>query len=276
MSPQNPSAVVRPPIAATPRARTWQLLEAAHPDDRASRAVDAVLLSLIALNVVAVVLETVSAVEARFGGALRSFEAVSVVVFTLELAARVWSCVEDPRYAGAVRGRLRYLRSPMAVVDAAAVAPFYLAFLGVDLRVARVLRLLRFFRLAKLGRYVETLRLFAAVMRTKHEELVITTCLMALLVLLGASLVYFAENAVQPEVFSSIPAAMWWAIATLTTVGYGDVVPVTGAGRLLGALTAVLGLGLFALPTAIIGSGFMEALQQRKGAPCCRHCGKEL
>jgi voltage-gated potassium channel len=270
------SPVVEHARPVTVRTRTWQLLETADAGDRASQAVDVVLLVLIALNVIAVVLETVAAVEARLGGVFRGFELFSVAVFTLEYAARVWSSVEDPRYAGAVRGRLRFMRTPMALVDAAAVAPFYLVFLGFDLRIVRLLRLTRFFRVAKLGRYVETLRLFAGVFRTRREELVITTCLMGALVLLGASLVYFAENRVQPEAFASIPATMWWAIATLTTVGYGDVVPVTGLGRLLGAFTAVLGLGLFALPTAILGSGFIEAIEARKAPPCCRHCGKEL
>lgn len=164
----------------------------------------------------------------------------------------------------------------MALVDLLAVLPFFLQFIGVDLRFVRAFRLMRLFRLAKAARYVTALHLFRAVARSKREELVLTTCVLALLLLVASSSMYFAEHGAQPEEFSSIPATMWWAVATLTTVGYGDVIPVTVFGRFLGSAVAILGIGLFALPTAILGSGFVEEIAKTKQPQRCPHCGKEL
>jgi voltage-gated potassium channel len=258
--------------------RTWEIIEVARPGDRVSAGFDAALLVLIALNIVAVVIETVPSIQRQWGRALLRFEWFSVAVFSAEYVVRVWAAPADPRYAGRIRGRLRYMITPMAIIDLMAVLPSFLPIFGVDLRMARALRLTRVFRVAKLGRYVSALRLFADVARRKREELVLTTCVLGLMLLVSSSLMYFAENDDQPEVFSSIPAAMWWAIATLTTVGYGDVYPITPLGRLLASVSAVVGIGLFALPTAILGAGFVEEIEKRKHEHprTCPHCGKEL
>jgi voltage-gated potassium channel len=260
----------------TLRQRAWQILGAAQPGDRPSYVFDVFLLALISVNIIAVILETVRGVQLRYGSLLLGVEYFSIAVFSVEYLVRLWAAPHDPRYQGAVRGRLRWAMSPMALVDLLAVLPFYLPFLGFDLRMARALRLARIFRIAKLGRYVHTLRLFADVVRAKREELVMTTFILAFLLLVASSLMYYAENPVQPEAFSSIPASMWWAAATLTTVGYGDVYPITPLGRLLGAGVAIVGIGLFALPTAILGSGFIEEVARRKERPHCPHCGEEL
>lgn len=233
---------------------------------RIARLLDAALLGLIILNVVAAVVGTVPGVEARFGRELAAFETFSIVVFTVEYVVRV----------GMARDRLRYVVSPLAVIDLLAVLPFYLPFVGVDLRVVRAFRLLRLFRLAKAARYVRAVHVFSGVVRSKREELVIAASVMVLLVICASSLMYYAEHEAQPQAFSSIPAAMWWSIATLTTVGYGDVYPVTPAGRLIGSLVAVLGIGFFALPTAILGAGFVEAVSYQKKNPTCPHCGGPL
>lgn len=258
--------------------RVWEILEEGQPGDVVSHVFDVALLTLIVVNVAAVIIGTVPAVAARWGTELRLIEAISVAVFTVEYVLRLWSAAADVRYAGAARGRLRFMRTPLAIVDLLAFAPAYLTFLGVDLRVTRALRLLRILRIAKLARYLNALRLFARVASAKREELVMTSAVVAILLLLASSLMYFAENEAQPDRFSSIPAAMWWGIVTLTTVGYGDVYPVTTVGRLIGAVVAVLGIGLFALPTAILGSGFVEEIQrQRQVQPMtCPHCGREL
>lgn len=256
--------------------RTWEVLEVARSGDRLSRVVDIGILFLIGLNVAAVILETVQGIALQFGGALSWFERFSVAVFSIEYLARVWSAPADIRYNGAVRGRLRYVFTPMALIDLLAVLPFFLPFIGVDLRFVRAFRLMRVFRVVKAGRYVTALHLFRAVARSKREELVLTTCVLALLLLVASSSMYFAEHAAQPEVFSSIPATMWWAVATLTTVGYGDVIPLTAFGRFLGSAVAILGIGLFALPTAILGSGFVEEIAKTKRTQRCPHCGKEL
>lgn len=233
---------------------------------RIVRSLDAALLGLIVLNVVAAIVGTVPGVEARFGHALAVFETFSVVIFSVEYVVRVW----------AARNRLRYVVSPLAVIDLLAVVPFYLPFLGVDLRVARAFRLMRLFRLAKAARYVRAVQVFGGVVRSKREELVIAASVMVLLVICASSLMYYAEHEAQPHAFSSIPAAMWWSIATLTTVGYGDIYPVTPAGRLIGSVVAVLGVGFFALPTAILGAGFVEVVSYQKKNPTCPHCGGPL
>ena len=230
------------------------------------RALEAGLFALVILNVVASIVGTVAEVEARFGRELAVFETISVATFTVEYVVRLWMA----------RRRVRYILSPLALIDLAAILPFYLPFLGVDLRFARALRLLRLFRMAKVTRYVRALDVFGEVARAKREELVIAVSVMAILLVCASSVIYFAEHDAQPQVFSSIPASMWWSAATLTTVGYGDVYPVTPLGRLVAAVVAVLGIGFFALPTAILGAGFMEVVSHRRNPPRCPHCGESI
>jgi voltage-gated potassium channel len=254
--------------------RLWEILEPGQPGDRLSHLFDGVLLTLIALNAIAVVVGSMPAVDMRYGTALGAFEGVSVAAFTLEYLARVWSCTADPRYASPFWGRLRYARSPMAIVDLLAVLPFYLVFVSADLRAIRTLRLLRILRIAKLGRYFHALRLFGRVAHDKREELLVTLFVLVILLVMASSVMYYAEHEAQPGAFASIPATMWWAVETLTTVGYGDIVPITPLGRMLGAVVAFLGIGLFALPTAIIGAAFIDELGRGKAAvdgvcPCC-------
>ncbi len=270
------------------RRRLWEILEDHGPDDRLGRSVDLFLMTLITLNVVAVILETVEPIRAAAPRFFVWFEVASVLVFSLEYAGRLWAAPESPRFPRPVSGRLRFAATPMAVIDLLAVVPFYLPFLGIDLRFMRALRLLRIFRLAKLGRYVGVLGLFRAVLTNKREELVMTTFVLAILLVITSSLMYYVEGSAQPEAFSSIPSTMWWAAATLTTVGYGDIYPITMLGRVLGGFVAVLGIGLFALPTAILGSGFVEELERRRSGRAdereaadgrtvvCPHCGREL
>ena len=165
----------------------------------------------------------------------------------------------------------------MSIIDLLAILPFYLPFFGIDLRSFRVLRLLRIFRIAKVGRYYSSLNLIKHVFQNKREELILTSVLMVLLLIVSSSLLYYCENAVQPDAFSSIPATMWWAVATLTTVGYGDMYPVTFMGKLCASVIAVLGIGMFALPTGILGAEFVETIQKhKKQKKICPHCGKEL
>ncbi len=246
------------------RRRTWELVEVARPGDRPSRLFDIAIRILIALNVLALIVETVPAIEAAAGTWLGAFDVASVAVFTVEYLLRVWSCVEDGRFAAPIRGRLRFARTPLAVVDLLAILPFWIPFLGVDLRALRAVRLFRLFRILKIARYSRSLRTFGRVFRSKAEDLVLTLGLVGFLLVVAASLLYFVENAAQPEVFSSIPASMWWGIVTLTTVGYGDVYPVTVAGKVVGGLFALSALLLVALPTAILGAAFVDELESTR------------
>lgn len=257
------------------RKRTWEIVEVAKPGDIPSRVFDIFILCLIFLNIVAVIIGSVESIQQRWGVFLYGFEVLSVMVFTVEYVARLWSCTVDPRFSGAIRGRVRLALSAMVIIDLLAILPFYLPFWSADFRALRALRLLRILRVAKLGRYYASLDLIRDVVRSRREELVLTSGLMGLLLIISSSLLYYCENPAQPEAFSSIPATMWWAVATLTTVGYGDMCPVTFLGKLCASFVAVLGIGMFALPAGILGGGFVEAIQKKKGKHVCPHCGKE-
>jgi voltage-gated potassium channel len=167
--------------------------------------------------------------------------------------------------------------TPLLLVDLFAVLPFYLPFVLVDLRFLRVLRLVRLVRIVKVTRYVKTIRRMTNVFYAKKEELAMSFVLASMMLVVASSLMYYIEHPVQPEVFSSIPATMWWAVVTLTTVGYGDVVPVTVLGKILTGLIAMVGIAMFALPAGIIASGFEQELEREKQQEgVCSKCGQPL
>lgn len=258
------------------RRRVYEIVEVAKPGDRASWVFDVAILSLIALNVLALILESVPEIGERWAVAFLLFERCSVAIFSIEYILRVWSCVASSRFARA-GGRVRFALTPMAVIDMLAIAPAYLPVLGVDLRVARTLRLFRLVRIAKMGRYTRALRIIQNVLVSRREELITSLAFMLALVIVSSSLLYMAEKDAQPEHFGSIPDAMWWAVVTLTTVGYGDIYPITVMGRILAAIIAILGIGMVALPTSILGSGFVDELKTERADPLsCPHCGKGI
>ncbi|MBI4346072.1 MAG: ion transporter [Elusimicrobia bacterium] len=262
------------------RRRAYEIVEASSVDDRASWCFKTGIIALIGVSALSVVLETVPSLFARFGREFLLFETATVLLFSAEYVVRLWACVEDPRYRRPILGRLKYVLSPMALIDLAAVLPFYLPLVSpVDFRVLRALRLVRLARLFELGGYGDTVETVSAVVHDKKEELVVTTCIAVVMLVVISSLVYFVEHPAQPDKFSSIPAALWWGIATMTTVGYGDIFPVTTLGKVLAGLGAIAGMGLFALPAGILGSGFVEEMHRRhaRAAPKkCPHCGKNV
>ena len=260
----------------TVRRRAWKIVEAAETGDIVSRRFDVFMVTLIFLNVVAVILGSVPSIQASFSGSLWNFERFSITVFSIEYLTRLWSCVEDERFSHPVKGRIRFFFRPLVLLDLLAIAPFFLTFTNVDLRTLRAIRLFRLVRILKAGRYVAALRHFGSVLKNKREELILTSGLMFVLLIIASAIMFFAENEAQPGKFSSIPASMWWAVATLTTVGYGDVYPVTILGKVAGAIIAVMGIGFFTLPTAIIAAGIVESVQERKSRKVCPHCGKLL
>lgn len=260
------------------RHKVFHLLEVEAGDRGVERFINVALLALIVLNVIAVVVETVDDIRARFGGVLQGFEWFSVGVFSIEYILRLWSCTANPRFARPVVGRVRYMLSPIALVDLLAILPAYLPWLiPLDLRFARAARLFRLARSLKIARYSQALRTLANVVRGKKEELGITALLGLVLLLFASSTMYYVEHDAQPRVFSSIPAAMWWGVVTLTTVGYGDIYPITGFGKFVAGFIAILGIGLYALPAGIIAAGFADELRKRGAARSkCPHCGGEL
>ncbi len=250
-------------------------MEKAARGDVVSRSVDLFLITLIVLNVVVVILETVAVLKLRYHHVFHYFDVISIAIFSVEYLLRVWACTVNRRFRFPFWGRLKYMLTPMAVIDLLAVAPFFLMFLDFDSRFLRAARLFRLVRLLKIGRYSRSFKTFGNVLRSKKEELIINLFVVLVLLVIASSLMYHVEHERQPGAFSSIPAAMWWGVATLTTVGYGDVYPITAAGKVLGAIIAILGIGTVALPTGILASGFAEEMNRAgdQRRQCCPHCG---
>ena len=266
------------------RQRVWELLDVSE-DPQSGVAdwdwVDVILLVLILLNVVAVILETVKSFQLRFGTAFRVFEVISVGVFSVEYAARIWACTADPRYRQPIIGRLRYVSGFDGLVDLLAILPFYITLAlpaaAIDLRILRVLRLLRFARVLKLGRYSDSLGRMKRVIGARRGDLGVALGAVGVVLILASSAIYYVEVDTQPEVFTSIPAAMWWGISALTTVGYGDITPVTPLGKFLGGIIQLLGIAIFALPAGIIAAGYEEESRRNAAGPgICKSCGRPL
>lgn len=246
-------------------------------DSHWDRVINIFIIVLIILNVTAVMLETVPTIDAPHRKFFKDFDLVSVIIFTIEYILRVWSCTHDPRYKHGIKGRLKYMSSPAALIDLLAILPFYVhVAVGLDLRVLRILRLLRFFRLFRLTAYTKATKLVMNVFKSRFHELTLAFILTAFLVIIASCMVYFAENPAQPKVFTSIPDTIWWAVVTLTTVGYGDMVPITVLGKVFTVVILLSGVALLALPAGIITSGFIEELRKSKKPKVCPHCGKPL
>lgn len=220
------------------------------------------LTAIILLSIVLALIESEPTVSTDNRAFLQAAEVAFGLIFLVEYVARLWTCVEDPRYAG-WRGRLRYAVTPAAVIDLLALAPLLVGAIGSEAYVLRGFRLLRILRVAKLGRYTQAAAAVAGAIHLRRHELTVSLVTGLLLLLVSATCLYVVEGADQPDQFGSIPRAMWWAVATLTTVGYGDVFPTTPLGKLLASFTAVIGIGLIAVPTGIIASAFSQVLEKR-------------
>ncbi|WP_338869198.1 ion transporter [Spirosoma sp. SC4-14] len=234
-----------------------------------------ILFTAILLNAVTYVLSTIPGSQRQHQGLWTSFARFSLVFFILEYMLRLWVCVEDNQYKHKIWGRLKFVLSPTAIIDLLTILSFVLASLSPKLAVIRILQL---FRLLRIPRYARSLRLIVQVLGHKKDELVLSTTLVLFMLLLLSSIMYYIENRFQPHQFSSIPATMWWGINAMTTVGYGDIYPITSVGKFIGGLTAMLGVGLFALPTGIIVSGFIEHVRGQKEPvrQRCPHCHQEI
>lgn len=237
-----------------------------------------VLITIITLNAIAIVLHTVPEYNQRYAQLFIDFELFSVLFFSIEYLLRVWVCVENEKYHHPVSGRLRYIVSASAIIDFLAIFPFYFSLFATDLGVVRILRLFRIFRLFRISRYSQAFRMIQRVVEEKKEELVLSLSFVVFMLIILSSVVYFVEHPAQPDKFTSIPATMWWGISAMTTVGYGDILPITPLGKLLGGISAIVGIGLFALPTGILVSGFTEQVRTRKDPSkrVCPHCGRDI
>ncbi len=262
--------------------KTYEVLESIAVREGKYRIFSYLIMTLIMLNVVAVIFETVDTWYAKYQSLFDNFELFSVAVFTIEYYLHVWSCNVLGKYRHRLWGRIRFMLTPLALVDLIAILPFYLPLFLPDLRFIRALRLFRLFRLFKMTKYSQSLRMLLRVIKNKKEDLLVTVFVVLIVLVIGSSTIYYVENRVQPDKFPHIPAALWWGVVTLTTVGYGDVYPITPLGKFLGAIVALFGIGIFALPAGIIASGFNEEMQKRQALKNqiqprnCPHCGKKI
>lgn len=260
----------------------YDILVETDDDELIDKIVAVLLMILILVSSLAVVLETVDSLNQTYGSIFYAVEMVALVIFLIEYFLRLW--VADYRSAPgkSFTDRLKYAFSALAIIDLIAILAALLPMLfTMDLMFIRFLRIFRLFRLLKMNRYVESLNTLDDVVRAKKEELLVMLAMIAMLLLFASSLMYLVEHEAQPDKFPDIPSAMWWGVATLTTVGYGDVFPITGLGKMLGGFVALLGVGMFALPAGLLASGFAEEIRKSrlKKSDCecpCPHCGGDI
>jgi len=268
--------------------KVYVLLHPELGDSKWDKTINAFIITLIVLNVAAVMLETVSKIDTKYKTFFDRFDQVSVYIFTIEYILRVWSCTADPRYKHSIKGRLKYMLTPGAIIDLLAFLPFYvhrilvnLLHINLDLRVLRILRLMRFFRLFRLTAYTRSAQLIFNVFKNRSRDLILSFVLTIFLIIIASCIMYFVEHEYPtPETskFTSIPETLYWAVVSLTTTGYGDMVPLTSLGKFLGSIIMLTGVAFFALPAGIITAGFLEELRIiRKGKSYkCPHCGGDI
>jgi len=256
----------------------YELLESRNEEDPFNRWFNFTFLFLIFFNTLTIALDTIKTLDESSRYVLFVSDLIVTYIFLVEYIARLWTSTCNPNYRHPLWGRLRYALTPFMLIDFFAIIPSLLPlFIQFDLKFMRIIRFLRIFRLLKLTRYSGSVELMLRVVKGKKEELFITVFLSLLLLIISSFFMYLLEHDAQPEAFPNVLATMWWGVVTLTTVGYGDTYPITGLGRLLGAIIAFLGIGLFALPAGIIGSGFVEEVNKKKQKNMvCPHCGKPI
>ena len=256
--------------------RAYEVLEGT-TNDKLTKSFQIFIISLIAVNVLVVIIETEESVLDEYGYLFTPFEVFSIIIFTGEYAGRLIVCKLNPKYQSRF-GIIRFVFTPMMLVDLSAILPFFLPFVIADTRFIRIIRLLRLFRLFKLARYSNPMQTLGEVFKSKAGDFAVAFFILFIVLIFASSLMYYAEHQAQPEVFSSIPASMWWGVITLTTIGYGDVYPITSLGKIIGAGVAILGIAVYAIPTGIMASAFTEELRRRRDANTkkCPHCGKDI
>ena len=243
------------------RKRIWEILEKGNPNDKASFYSDIFLITLIIFNIIAVLLETVDSIYTKYAFEFLIFERFSTVVFLIEYLLRIWVCVEEKIKSNKIITRLKYASTWPAIIDLLAVLSGLLPMIfEVDLRILRALRMLR---LLKFSRYFKVMNLLLGVLKEEKQSFLAAMFLLTVAMLVASTGIYLFEKDAQPDKFGSIPEAMW-SIATLTTIGYGDVTPVTGMGKFFGAIIAIIGIGVVALPSGILASGFTDQLKRRQ------------
>jgi voltage-gated potassium channel len=244
----------------TLKQKIYNLIRDDDENDLLSTIIDYSLIGLILINVILVIVDTFPMPDYYYPIA-QGIEFFSVMVFTIEYGLRLWTSTLMFPTLSKTKARVKYASKFMAIVDLLAILPFYLPFIfPVDLRVLRMLRMLRLLRLFKVSRYTDSIKTIANVFKNRAPQLISSTLIVFLLMVIASVVMFNLENEVQPDVFENAFSGMWWAVATFTTVGYGDIFPITAGGRLVAGLISMLGIGLVAVPTGIISAGFIEQI----------------
>ncbi|MBX9853660.1 MAG: ion transporter [Cytophagaceae bacterium] len=234
------------------------------------------IVTLIFLNVTAIILETVEVIYYEFEPYFDTLEIYTLTIFTLEYCLQLWICTLNKKYSHPIWGRLKFALTPMAIIELLVILPLLISmFSEYDFRFFTIFRFFMVLRIFKLDKYSEALETFRHVILDKKEELFIIFLTIIMLLILTSTGMYFIEKDENPE-FSSIPETMWWAASALMTVGYGDVIPITPAGKIFGSIIALLGIAMFAVPAGLISSSFTEYVQSKRKKKSCPHCNKEL
>ena len=243
--------------------RIFEIISKSENGDRASSIFDWTIMTLIALSILTIILDSFQNIHEKYQTVFQTFEVITVIIFTIEYILRIWTA--DLLYPESKHPRLKYCFSFMAIIDLLAILPFYLPFISADLRFLRMMRLFRLFRLLrvlKLGRYLDALQIIMKVIRTSGPQLIMSVVICFFVMLFSAIIMYEVENPVQPEQFPNVLSSLWWAICTLTTVGYGDVYPITAVGRFFASIISLVGIGIIAIPTGIIAAGFNQVINK--------------
>lgn len=246
------------------RLKTYQLLESDTSKNFTAKLINLFLIILITSNVIAAIFESEADFRILYHQEFALFELISLSIFCVEYLLRVWCCIENPKYQNlsTFKARTHYIFTPMALIDLIAILPFIIAmFFAIDLR---TLRLLRVLRLLKLTHYFKGFNIFINVITKELKSITAAMMVMMFLIIIAASLMHSVEGSVQPDAFGSIIQSFWWAVVTMTTVGYGDVVPITTAGKVISTFIMLVGVGLVALPAAMLAARFGEELRERK------------
>ncbi len=222
-----------------------------------------VLVTLI--GAVTVVLETEVTLQTAYANLFRAIEVAIGLIFAIEFVLRVWTIIEAKPNAGSLVSRLKFIFSFDGMFDLLIILSTLLPFVTANLVLLRLFRLVRLLRIAKLGRLSKAFRSLSEAVHSRRYELLLTLYLAIGLLLLGATALYWVEGAIQPDKFGSIPRSLWWAVITMTTIGYGDVYPITSVGKVIASLVAVAGIGLIAMPTGILAAAFSDAIQKHHG-----------
>jgi len=245
------------------KSRIYEILEESPPDDMVSLFVHAVLAFVILLNTILVVIYTVPWVERLYFIHINTAITVCLLIFAAEYLLRLWSCTDAPTFKERTLGRIRYAAGFFMIIDVISIIPLFFPFIfSKDFALLRTFRLLSIFKLGRYARHSDSLALIRRVFFKKREIFSIMAFFLVFVILFSSTIMYVVENSAQPEKFSSIPAAMWWSVMTVTTVGYGDIIPITPLGQALASFVTLSGILLLALPSAILASGFIEERQR--------------